>query len=233
MSISNGGAAVESSLSSKSRNNFCTLSLEASKSLEQISYPVTYPEHAELIAADQPPQAVFVLYSGRAKLSTASRDGKQVMLRVAEAGEVLGLSSVISGTGYDITAKTLSTSVVRVLRREDFLAFLQNFTETSAFVLDALAREYQNALHCLRSLAWFPTATARVAQLLLQIAAEAESAERGAKLALTQEQIAQMTATTRETVTRLLAQLRRERIIALRGSNLVIRDRRALERLAS
>jgi CRP-like cAMP-binding protein len=41
-----------------------------------------------------------------------------------------------------------------------------------------------------------------------------------------------MTATTRETVTRLLAQLRRKRVISIRGSDLIIRDRKALERLA-
>jgi CRP/FNR family transcriptional regulator len=186
-----------------------------------------------LIATDQPPQAVFVLDSGRAKLSTAAREGKQIMLRIAESGEVLGLSSVISGNAYDITAKTLSPSVVRVLRRQDFLGFIEKFNETNRFILDALTRDYETALDCLRSLAWFSTATARLAHLLLQISGEADKMNAKAKLALTQEQMAQMTATTRETVTRLLLQLRRDRIISIRGSHLLVRDRAALERLAS
>jgi CRP-like cAMP-binding protein len=42
-----------------------------------------------------------------------------------------------------------------------------------------------------------------------------------------------MTATTRETVTRLFSQLRRDHIISISGSDLVIRNRAALERLAS
>jgi len=53
------------------------------------------------------------------------------------------------------------------------------------------------------------------------------------RLLLTQEQIAQMTCTTRETVTRFFTQLRREQVIALRGSNLLIVDRMALEKMAS
>jgi CRP/FNR family transcriptional regulator len=188
-----------------------------------------------LITAEQPCQAVFILCKGRAKLSTASREGKKVMLRVANAGEVLGLSSILEREKYDIFAETLSPALVRVAKRQDFLDFLRRNSIIHAHMLEALGREYQTALDSLRSLAWFPTATARVAQLLLHIC-EPESKpqrETKAKLLLTQEQIAQMTATSRETVTRLLAQLRRERIITIRGSDLIIRNRAALERLAS
>jgi len=157
------------------------------------------------------------------------------MLRVASAGEVLGLSSVLSGKHYDVTAETLSPVLVRVVKREDFLGLLHSFTETTAHAMEALGQEYQAALESLRSLAWFPTASARVAQLLLHLCGRGDgsSGEARAKLLLTQEQIAQMTATTRETVTRLFSQLRRDHIISISGSDLVIRNRAALERLAS
>ena len=210
------------------------LSPNIRQSLLEITYPVGYPEHAVVISEDQPCQAVFILHSGRAKLSTRSRDGKRVMLRIASAGEVLGLSSVIRGTGYDLTAETLARSVLRVTKREEFLEFLREHPETAACLMSALASEYHGALESLRSLAWFPTATARVAQLLLHICEvhDVSAAEQKAKLLLTQEQIAQMTATSRETVTRLFSQLKRERIISIRGSDLIIRDRSALERMA-
>jgi CRP/FNR family transcriptional regulator, cyclic AMP receptor protein len=219
----------------RSEYAFCNLSSAARRSLEQISYEVTYPEHAILFAADSPCQAVFLLCAGRAKLSTAARDDKKVMLRVAIVGEILGLSSVLAGSHYEVSAETLSPATVRIMKRGDFAEFLREFPETSFPVLQALGQEYQVALQSLRSLAWFPTATARVAQLLLHISEEHCKASREAKvkLLLTQEQIAQMTATSRETVTRLLAQLRREHIISIRGSDLLIRNRAALEKMAS
>jgi CRP/FNR family cyclic AMP-dependent transcriptional regulator len=238
MSSSNAVCFIENCHACKLRSDtaFCNLSSEALRELDQISYSVTYPEHALIFTADLPCHGVFLLCSGRAKLSTASRDSKKVMLRVAGPGEVLGLSSVLAGSHYEVSAETLSPAVVRTMKREDFLRFLQVFPETSFQVLNALGQEYQTALQSLRSLAWFPTATARVAQLLLHIS-ESEEDRRSqpqgkVKLLLTQEQIAQMTATSRETVTRLLSQLRRERIISIRGSDLVIRDRSALERMA-
>lgn len=233
----NGGATLPNCKSCKLRDAdwFCNLSEEALSALDQISYAVSYPEHAVLISADQPCQAVFLLCSGRAKLSIASQDGKKVMLRVAVSGEVLGLSSVLSGRAYDMVAESLSPAMVRVMKRNDFLDFLRRFSDTNSHLLAALSNEYQSALQSLRSLAWFPTATARVAQLLLQVCADGNGPhpEDRAKLLLTQEQIAQMTATSRETVTRLFSQLRRERVILIRGSDLIIRNRAALEKLAS
>ena len=213
---------------------FCNLRTEALRQLDQISYSVTYPEHALIFTADSPSHGVFLLCSGRAKLSTASRDTKKVMLRAAGPGEILGLSSVLSGTRYEVSAETLAPSVVRLMKREDFLGLVHAFPEVSLQLLNALGQEYQIALQSLRSLAWFPTATARVAQLLLQISEEEQRMDRSGKvkLLLTQEQIAQMTATSRETVTRLLSQMRREHIISIRGSDLVIRNRAALEQMA-
>ncbi len=236
MSGSNDLCFIESCLACrlKEKTAFCNLSAEALRYLDQNSYSVTYPEHALVFTADSPCHGVFLLCAGRAKLSTASRDSKKVMLRAAGAGEVLALSSVLAGSHYEVTAETLSPATMRLMKREDFLAFLRAFPEISFPVLNALGQEYQVALQSLRSLAWFPTAAARVAQLLLHISEEERRSELGGrvKLLLTQEQIAQMTATSRETVTRLLSQLRRERIISIRGSDLVIRNRAALEQMA-
>lgn len=236
MSGSNRLSFVENCLACKLRDKtaFCNLSPPALRHLDQISYSVTYPEHALIFTADTPCQGVFLLCAGRAKLSTASRDSKKVMLRAAGAGEILALSSVLAGSHYEVTAETLSPATIRLMKREDFLAFLRAFPEISFPVLNALGQEYEVALQSLRSLAWFPTATARVAQLLLHISEEERRADLGGKvkLLLTQEQIAQMTATSRETVTRLLSQLRRERIISIRGTDLVICNRAALEQMA-
>lgn len=225
-----------SSCKLRSDSAFCQLPPDSLALLDKLSYAVTYPQRVVLFSQDQPCRGVFILCSGKAKVSATSRTGKPLMIRVAEAGEVLGLSSAIAGGNYDVTAETLATSLVRFMKREDFIHFLQNSTQSLTKVMAALGREYEQALESLRSLALLDTATARVAQLLLKICANGNNGQRrelSAKFVLTQEQIAQMTATTRETVTRLLTQLRRERVISIRGSDLIIRNRRALEKLAS
>lgn len=212
---------------------FCNLSDGPLAELERLSFAVSYPEEATLFIEDQPCRGVFLLCEGKVKVSARSHDGKQLMLRAAEAGETLGLSATIAGTPYEVTATTMAPSLVRFVKREEFLQFLQSSTEISLNAVQALSQEYHQAFESLRSIGLLHTASGRIAQLLLRMAAKSEGEAGNIRLLLTQEQIAQMTCTTRETVTRFLAQLKRERVIALRGSNLLIVDRLALERLAS
>ena len=50
-----------------------------------------------LFVEGQAPRGIFVLCKGRVKLSICSTDGKTLILKIAEAGEVLGLSASVSG----------------------------------------------------------------------------------------------------------------------------------------
>ena len=217
----------------RAHSAFCNLSEGPLAELERLSFVVVYPEQAILFSEDDPCRGVFLLCAGKVKVSARSHDDRQLMLRVAEAGETLGLSATVAGTPYDVTATTMAPSTVRFVKREEFLAFLRSSPETGLNAVHALSLEYQQAFERLRSIALSHTATARIAQLLLRMAANAPQEAGNIRLLLTQQQIAQMTCTTRETVTRFFAQLRREQVIALRGSNLLIVDRPALEKMAS
>jgi CRP/FNR family cyclic AMP-dependent transcriptional regulator len=214
---------------------FCNLHRPALAELERLSFAVSYPEQATLFLEDQPCRGVFILCEGRVKLSARSQDGKSLMLRVAEPGETLGLSAVIGGTPYEICATTMAPSTVRFVKREEFLQFLRLSVEAGQNAVRALSLEYQQAFESLRLIALMHTATGRIAQLLLRMESKTppEGASGNIRLLLTQEQIAEMTCTTRETVTRFFSQLKRNQVIAVRGASLVIMDRKALEKMAS
>ena len=114
---------------------------------------------------------------------------------MVDAGESLGLSATITGAPYDVTAITTAPSVVRFVKREDFLLFLRSFPESGLNAVHALSLEYQGAFDSLRSIALSHNATSRIAQLLLRMAANGSPESAGnIRLLLTQEQIAQMTA---------------------------------------
>jgi CRP/FNR family transcriptional regulator, cyclic AMP receptor protein len=85
---------------------FCNLSPPVLKGFSAISHQTTYPADATLFVEGQHPRGVFLLCSGKVKLSTSSRDGKVLILKMAGPGEMLGLSAVISGTEYELTAET-------------------------------------------------------------------------------------------------------------------------------
>jgi CRP/FNR family transcriptional regulator, cyclic AMP receptor protein len=92
---------VDNCVSCKLRREecFCNLSSPVLKLFSTISHQTTYPPGATLFVEGQKPRGVYVLCTGKVKLSTSSRDGKVLILKMAVPGEMLGLSAVISGLG--------------------------------------------------------------------------------------------------------------------------------------
>src|SRR6478672_5702077 len=60
-----------------------------------------------LFAEGEPARGVYILRSGRAGLSVSSSEGRVVTLRIAEAGDALGLNAVLRNGTYDMTVKAL------------------------------------------------------------------------------------------------------------------------------
>ncbi len=228
---------IEDCLTCKVRENrvFCNLSTSAVKALDQIKSLAVYPKGALIFVQGQPTRGVFVLCIGRVKLSVCSRDGKALILRTVEPGEILGLSATLSGRPYYMTAETLLPSELNFIKREDFLRFLHEHADACMRVAQQLASNFQAATEQAHLLGLSTSAAERLARLLLQLGCQSGQAgqELRLKLTLTHEEIGQMIGVSRETVTRLLTNLKKKEILSLKGSSLVIRNRAALEVLAS
>src|SRR5512141_1664362 len=99
---------------------------EAIEALESIKFTTVYPRGSILFAEGEAPRGVFILCSGRVKLTASSTEGRTLILKIAEPGEVLGLSAAILGKQYQMSAETLEPSQVNFVKRNDFLSLLQN-----------------------------------------------------------------------------------------------------------
>lgn len=229
---------VENCLSCKLRKShwFCGLSPEVLKMLSAASHLSTYPGNAVLFVEGQMPRGAFVLCSGKAKLSTTSREGKVLILKIAEAGEVLGLSAVISGQPFELTAETAGPCQVNFVERDALMRLMEKNGEFGMHASQALSREFQSAYRDIHDLVLSRSSAGKLARLLLSwtpIREQFEPPEIRVRSSLTHEEMAQMIGSSRETVTRLLSELRKKEFIRLDGSTLIIRNRRALEALAA
>ena len=94
-----GMEIVESCLTCKLRTDriFCDLPAAALQAFENIKYATAYPPGAVLFVEGQMPRGIFVLCKGSVKLSINSPSGRTMIVKLAEPGEVLGLSATISG----------------------------------------------------------------------------------------------------------------------------------------
>jgi CRP/FNR family transcriptional regulator len=162
-----------------------------------------------------------------------NRDGKTFIMKIAEPGEILGLHAAISGKPYELTVETLQPSQLAFVAREDFLLWLQQNGDACLQAATQLSKDCQSAYDVIRSIGLSHSVTEKLARLLLQWSSDAKMVD-GAlrlKLALTHEEMAQLIGTTRETVTRILGQLKKQSILEVKGSSLTIKNRAALERL--
>jgi len=211
-----------------------TLPLTAVKELEAFERAQYYTSHSSLFHQGERPGGVFILKSGTVKLSISSSKGRVVILRIATAGEILGLSSLISGDPCIATAETLEACEVGYVDRDLFLQFLFSNPEAAMTVAFQVSANYKTACRQVSLLGLCRSASERLALFLLNWTTpksfrEAPQAWPG----LTHEEISQIAGTTRETVTRTLMDFRKKGWASLASSKLVIQDREAMEKLVA
>lgn len=213
---------------------FCRFSPAVLRSVDEVSHHTIMPAAAVLFVEGQTPRGIFIVCSGIVKLSTTSKEGKVLILKQSEAGEVLGLSAAISGTNYEMTAETASECQLNFISRQDLMSLLQSESEAGVHAAVWLSREFQGAYRDIHDLVLARSSSGKLARLLLSCAPRGvqESQELHLRSVMTHEEMAQRIGSSRETVTRLLSDLKKKRLIRLEGATLVIRNRTGLEALA-
>jgi CRP/FNR family transcriptional regulator len=212
---------------------FCELPEATLQAFDSIKYAAAYPGGALLFNEGQMPRGVYLLCRGQVKLTITAADGKALILRIAEPGEVLGLHATVSGTPYEMSGETLHPCQINFIKRDDFLKFLREHGDACMQAARHLSDNCQSAFEQIRALGLSHSAREKLARVLLEWAANGEQTKEGlrVKLALTHEEIAQMIGTSRETVTRILTEFRTKRLAVIKGANLLISNRAGLERL--
>jgi len=215
-------------------NFFCQFSGDLLRSFESLSHITSYPGGAVLFVEGQMPGGAFVLCSGKVKISTTSKEGKVLILRTAKPGDVIGLSAVISGQAYEIAAETLGPCLVNFVEREGLLRLIERNGELGLRSALAVSREFQDAYREIHELVLTRSSSGKLARLLLSwVGRDGEAREMRIQTPATHEEMAQRIGASRETVTRLLSDLRKKDLIRLEGSTLVITNRIALEAMAA
>lgn len=211
---------------------FCGLSPDALESLNAVSQRTVLPAGAILFVEGQTPRGMFILCSGTVNLSTSSREGKTLILKAAEAGEALGLSAAVSGSGYEVTAETATPSLINFIERKDFLELMRNHSEVGLHTAQSLSRDFRAAYRDIHDLVLTRSSAGKLARLLLSQSSKEDLETFEIRIPASMTHMGQRIGASRETVTRLLSILKKKQLIRSDGPTLVIRDRSGLEALA-
>src|SRR5487761_1079198 len=168
---------------------FCNLSPQALVEFETLGMQMTVPSGSTLFFESQTARSVYILCGGHVKLTTSSKDGKTLLVRIAKPGDVLGLSAAIASTPYEITAQALDPVQVKSFQRQDFLHFIERNDEGSMHATRMLNKEYRDALSDAIRLALSSSISGRVARLFLEMTSEQNDPKPRFTMSMTHEDL--------------------------------------------
>jgi CRP-like cAMP-binding protein len=185
---------------------------------------------------DDPLHFYIFLVEGHVKMTRPCDNGRDVILDVTSAGDLLCISAVSSFSPACCTSVAFDGGVVAVfLPRRDVLHVVeQSPTAAAAFVRESTGRETRLAQRIAELASG--QVEQRLAALLLHLAdqpnAVRENGHVRIPLHLSRQDLADLCGTTLETAIRTMSRLSREHVVTTAARGFVIADRQKLERLA-
>ncbi len=176
----------------------------------------------------------FLVVTGRAKIFKRSPSGKDLILHIFGPGEALGAVAVYEGRPYPASAEALEPTSCLMLPRQSLFTLLQESPSLVRGLLSSLTHRLVELTDRLSQLTGARVET-RFARLFLKLAAELGRPERGGTfvaMALSRQELADLTGTTIETSIRVMSRWGKDDVLRTEKDGFVIVDRAALAALA-
>lgn len=167
--------------------------------------------------ADEPRAGIVV--SGLIRVFMTSSEGRQVTVRYARPGDVLGVAVTVGGPA-SVSVQAITDSTVGMLNVRTLERLGRSDPAVAWAIAEELNRRLSDTLDELAGNA-FLTLRGRVARHLLDLAAQRQSGHR-LVAPVTQQELADAVASVREVVTRVLGQLRDEGLIETGRDEIVV-----------
>jgi CRP/FNR family transcriptional regulator, cyclic AMP receptor protein len=213
---------------------FCSLGSAVLADLELVTSTISLPAEATLFTQGEDARCLYLICSGYLKLTAGRAQDRQMIVRVAGPGSMLGLYAALSHGVYEVSAESLTPAQLRPIERERFLTFLRNHKEAQMRAVQCICQEYRFALQDACRISLAETVAGRLGRLLLELAHQIGEHVNGGfrfPLLLTHEEMASMACTTRETVTRTLGQFRKDGTISIEDSVITLHQPDRLQNL--
>jgi len=184
-----------------------------------------YPKDSLVFGQEEPGDALFVIATGRVKVVLYGESGKEITLSFFKKGDFFGEMSLLDDMPRSANVVTTEDSTLVILKREVFKRHLEENPTTAINVLAELSKRLRKADEIIGNLALLDV-YGRVAHVLMDLAEkEGEQVEEGIKIHKrpTQQDIASMVSTSRETVSRALNEFQKRGLLEMDGKSVILR----------
>ena len=194
------------------------------EALSEVALPRVFPKDRVVIMAEEDGDTLFVISDGQVKVSIVSEDGREVILSILGQGNFFGEMSLLDGNPRSANVTTMTEAELLMIRRADFLRLIHRIPDIAIKLLSVLASRLRKTDRKIEGLA-LSDVTGRITQTLLQLAEEQGSPGSEGILIKnrpTHQELANMSGTTRETVSRVLKRLETQGYIIPRSRDLLV-----------
>ncbi|MEM9835424.1 MAG: Crp/Fnr family transcriptional regulator [Bacteroidota bacterium] len=181
---------------------------------------------------DEPAQNIYLINEGRIKIGTYSEDGKEITKAILGPGEVFGEMAIMGQENRRDFAYVMDNTNVCTLERSDMTDMLRERNDLQMFFMRMIGKRTLQLEARLESLV-FKTSRTRIIEFLLELAEEKGrnvGLEKEVKNMLTHKEIADLTATSRQTVNAVMNDLRSRNILTFNRQRMLVRDMELLQR---
>ncbi|HTX03754.1 MAG TPA: Crp/Fnr family transcriptional regulator [Candidatus Acidoferrales bacterium] len=184
----------------------------------------TYHKHEFIVREGDPGGTFYIILDGSVAVTRVASDGRETILSILKSNDFFGEMSLFDSSLRSASIKTLSDVKVGVIDEKAFLEVLERSPKIARYLVTALSQRLR-AANQLIAATTSQDIRARLASLLLNLSQSfGEKAENGVKISLrlTNQEMANMIGTTRETVNRTLNRFWDEKLIDMRTSHVIV-----------
>ncbi|TDP01317.1 CRP-like cAMP-binding protein [Flavobacterium sp. 245] len=175
---------------------------------------------------------VFCIKDGVGKLSKLSANGKDQIVKLVKSGELLGQRSMISNEPANLSAKAIADMEVCFIPKSEIIHFFNNNNQFSLNLMQSICEDLKESENDKIALVQ-KTVKQRLAETLLQLHNEfGENPDKTLQVQLTREELAGIIGTATESCIRLLSDFNKLELIELVGKKIMLKNIRALKKMA-
>ena len=187
-----------------------------------------------IFAKGAPGESMMAVIAGRVRIGAVSADGRELTLNVIGPGEIFGEIALLDGKPRSADAVAIEDTLLLVVERRHFMPFLLRDPSLVERLLGVLCDRLRRTSLALEEIALLDLGV-RLARVLLKLAADyGRAGAEGVRidLKLSQRDLANLVASTRESVNKQLQAWRRDGLVEMAEGRLILRDRAALAAVA-
>jgi CRP-like cAMP-binding protein len=212
---------------SRDKGIFCELELSALADVSHHKVMNSYKKGQTIFFQGNPPFGLYCIATGKIKVSKVGNDGKESIVRIAGAGDVLGHRSLFSKENYTATATVIEDAAICFLDKNYIYSALKDDPTIALNLIEKLSKD-MGAAEARNASMSQKSARERLAELFLTFMKNYGHAESDGRvrldIKLNRDEIASIVGTAHETIIRLISEFKDEGILEQEGKVIYILD---------